>query len=188
MQKENFKFEKSGIIKGFILAVAISISVCAVPVAGFDSLPETQSLAADDKTNLTEIETSSEADEVGAADIINRSKKHVTRTGEVYIIIALDAEDAFGSLGTRSIHAVSNINQAWETLRREKIDFALLDFNLGAETSEQIAERLLEEKIPFVFASGYGELAINMKELANIHVIQKPYGKDDILNALKQFG
>ncbi len=103
------------------------------------------------------------------------------------MIIALDAEDAFSSLGTKNIHTVSNVNQALETIKREKIGFALLDFNLGAETSEPIAERLLEEKIPFVFASGYGELTNIKEELANIHVIQKPYGKDDILRALKQF-
>ena len=40
---------------------------------------------------------------------------------------------------------------------RSSPEFALLDVNLGAETSFEIAKRLAEAGVPFVFATGYGE-------------------------------
>jgi light-regulated signal transduction histidine kinase (bacteriophytochrome)/CheY-like chemotaxis protein len=101
------------------------------------------------------------------------------------MIISLDAEDHFRALGSQNVHMTSNVAQAFTILENEAIDFALLDFNLGVETSEPVAEKLLEMNIPFVFASGYGDLSEIKKELAGIDVLQKPYGKEDILKALK---
>jgi ActR/RegA family two-component response regulator len=37
-------------------------------------------------------------------------------------------------------------------------DFAVLDINLGAGTSLPVAQELSKRNIPFIFATGYGDL------------------------------
>ncbi len=102
------------------------------------------------------------------------------------LIIALDAEEHFKNLGAQNILMASNVSQALAEVENNTLDFALLDFNLGVETSELIADKLLEEGIPFIFASGYGDLSALKGELCEIPVLQKPYGKEDIFNAFKK--
>ena len=41
-------------------------------------------------------------------------------------------------------------------IEERTIDFAVLDFNLGDETSAVIAHALIARQVPFAFATGYG--------------------------------
>jgi len=59
------------------------------------------------------------------------------------IIIAMDAEDSLTELGANAVNVAANVADALAILKRESISVALLDVNLGAETSEPIAEALL---------------------------------------------
>jgi hypothetical protein len=60
----------------------------------------------------------------------------------------------------------------------------LLDLNLGGENSIAIGKRLAELKIPFLFATGYGERAPIPVELDFAPVTQKPYTRDTFERAL----
>ena len=61
---------------------------------------------------------------------------------------------------------------------------ALLDINLGDRNSYPIADRLAELRIPFLFATGYGEQANLPREHRGRPVVQKPYTIENIARAL----
>jgi light-regulated signal transduction histidine kinase (bacteriophytochrome)/CheY-like chemotaxis protein len=92
------------------------------------------------------------------------------------MIIALDGEDALHALGAEQVIAAASVSQAISAIELEKIDFALLDFNLGAETSVVVAETLIARGIRFAFATGYGEGLKDMERFTNVAILTKPYG------------
>jgi two-component SAPR family response regulator len=63
--------------------------------------------------------------------------------------------------------------QALEILSETEPDFAVLDVNLDGTTSVEVAERLKQLDLPFVYVSGYGERGI-LEEMAKAPLIQKP--------------
>lgn len=102
------------------------------------------------------------------------------------MIIALDAEEFLLELGASDVSVVSSVAEANTAMDQKTFDFALLDVNIGSETSEAIARRLTSEKIPFAFATGYGEAASLMKHFDNPVVIQKPYDLASLTAGLRK--
>ena len=100
------------------------------------------------------------------------------------LIIAMSAEVILLELGARHVETAASVNQALKSIEREKPDFALLDLNLGSENSIPVATRLTELKVPFMFATGYGERAPIPSELAEAPVVQKPYTREVVEAAL----
>ncbi|MEZ0495661.1 HWE histidine kinase domain-containing protein [Sphingomonas sp. IW22] len=91
------------------------------------------------------------------------------------LIIAMDAEDILTSLGARQVVTANSVNQALVELGRETVAVAVLDFNLGDETSLAVAEALRARGVPFIFATGYGEQLTLPDGLGDTPVLQKPY-------------
>ena len=100
------------------------------------------------------------------------------------LIIAMDAEAMLEQLGAKRIDIASNVRDALKTIEVSPPDYALLDINLGNENSVPVALKLLELKIPFAFATGYGERAPLPPELESVPVIQKPYMPEAIVAAM----
>ncbi len=96
------------------------------------------------------------------------------------LIIAMDAEDMLLRLGAGRVTPAATIRQALEAIERERPSFALLDINLGDQTSMPIAEKLQSLGIPFLFATGYGEQAALPVAFASVPVLQKPYGESAV--------
>jgi len=100
------------------------------------------------------------------------------------LIVALEAEDLLLKLGARTVRMASNLSTAAQVLIEEPLDFAVLDINLGAETTLSFAERVRDAKIPFIFASGYGQEI----RLADPHrtalVVSKPYDREALRAAI----
>ncbi len=91
------------------------------------------------------------------------------------LIIAMDAEDILISLGAERVMTANGVAQAMDEIDREPIAVAVLDFNLGTETSLPVALELMKRGIPFVFATGYGEQLVLPAELDDRGVLKKPY-------------
>ena len=91
------------------------------------------------------------------------------------LIIAMDAEDILISLGAERVVTANGVAQAMLELDREPVSVAVLDFNLGSETSLPVALELDRRGIPFVFATGYGEQLVLPPELEGRGVLKKPY-------------
>ena len=63
------------------------------------------------------------------------------------------------------------------------LDCVILDLNLHEETSYPIADALMERKIPFVFATGYGADAVDSRYRSNARC-EKPITTSALLAAL----
>jgi len=97
------------------------------------------------------------------------------------LIIALDAEDMLTQLGAE-VRTANTVRQALQALDEMTPSFALLDVNLGgAETSLPVARKLQELKVPFVFATGYGEGFNLPPDLKGVPIIRKPYYLETLL-------
>jgi len=104
------------------------------------------------------------------------------------MIIALDAEDILTELGASEVFVASSVSEAMGFIQENEISFAMLDVNLGAETSELVALKLRENQTPFIFATGYGE-RINLKEnFPTTIIVQKPYNADTVKDAISKIG
>nr|WP_246359719.1 HWE histidine kinase domain-containing protein [Stakelama sediminis] len=101
------------------------------------------------------------------------------------LIIAMDVEDILTRLGVDHVIVASSVPQALDAIETQSIDFGLLDINLGTETSLPIADALLDRKVPFVFASGYGEQFNAPAQHADVRILQKPYTAANIASILK---
>jgi len=104
------------------------------------------------------------------------------------MIIALDIEENLRRAGVASIDVASSVVGALSAIGARQPDLALVDFNLGSESSLPAIEELKRRGVPFVLATGYCELGDKMGELGAIGVIRKPYGRaeiDDVLSAFK---
>ena len=100
------------------------------------------------------------------------------------LIIAMDAEDILLKLGADSVATASSVPQALAELREETPIAAILDINLGSETSLPVADRLHALGIPFLFATGYGEQAQLPAIHVGVPVLQKPYTIEGVAKAL----
>ena len=103
------------------------------------------------------------------------------------MIIALDTEENLLELGVGEVIMTSSNDAALASIEGSLPDFALLDFNLGGETSEATARALERLGVPFAFATGYGDVA--KKTAGYVHsvgVLQKPYSKQDLVRIIAQ--
>jgi CheY-like chemotaxis protein len=100
------------------------------------------------------------------------------------LIVALEAEDLLRSLGAVSVTAVSSISGATSLFDANPFDFAVLDINLGFENSLSFADRLRRAKVPFVFASGYGDQSVSGESRISELIVSKPYDKESLSAAI----
>jgi light-regulated signal transduction histidine kinase (bacteriophytochrome) len=96
------------------------------------------------------------------------------------IIIALDTEENLKRLGVGEVQLENSVEGALAAIRDDPPDFAIIDFNLGGESSEPIAEALRHAGIRFVLATGYAEGAGQFERLGAQAVLRKPYGMAEI--------
>ncbi|MET0137956.1 MAG: HWE histidine kinase domain-containing protein [Sphingobium sp.] len=99
------------------------------------------------------------------------------------MIIAMDGEDALRDLGANVLTAAT-VGRALEAIALERIDLAVLDFNLGQETSVLVADRLADRGVPFLFATGYGDGLTLPDRHADIVLVKKPYSGATLAQAI----
>ena len=99
------------------------------------------------------------------------------------MIIAMDGEDALRDLGAEVVTAAS-VGRAREAIALGPLDLAVLDFNLGHETSLLVADLLAERGIPFLFATGYGDGLELPERFEGVTLVKKPYSGATLAQAL----
>ena len=103
------------------------------------------------------------------------------------MIIALDTEECLLMLGAGHVTVEGTVAGALSALANDPFDFALLDFNLGSESSDKVAEDLCARGIPFWLATGYSEMGDKLGELGARGLLLKPYGKEELARILHEF-
>lgn len=98
-------------------------------------------------------------------------------------MIAILLEDMLTELHCSIAGISANPAQALELIGSTEIDAAVLDVNLDGDDSFAVAAALVERRIPFIFATGYGASRLP-QELAGHPVVQKPYRLEELSRAL----
>jgi CheY-like chemotaxis protein len=105
---------------------------------------------------------------------------------EDQMLIAMDLEQMLDTIGISEIVTTNSTREALERLGTFNPDIAILDVNLGGETSEAIADELDRRKIPFLFATGYGEQSIIPARFSSKSIVRKPYDTGMVAAQLSQ--
>lgn len=89
--------------------------------------------------------------------------------------IALDLQDAMEDAGYVVLGPVATVKHGLSALETHTPDVAILDYNLGHETSAAIARRLTDMGVPYVFASGQIDRVIKDDVPEGAALIPKPF-------------
>lgn len=98
-------------------------------------------------------------------------------------IIGLALEDMLSAKGARVLLA-DRIDDAFEIVGSEPVEVAILDVNVHGVHSYGLADSLGRAGVPYIFATGYGDLS-HPPEFASVPTITKPYNLNDIERALR---
>ncbi|WP_293573566.1 response regulator [Phaeobacter sp.] len=102
------------------------------------------------------------------------------------LIIAMDVSAMLEDLGFFAVSRASSIKSALTQLQTDTFEYAVLDVNLGAEQSLEVAKVLAELGIPFVLTTGYGASPDVIDAYPPCPVIQKPISEEKLAEALTQ--
>jgi DNA-binding NtrC family response regulator len=103
---------------------------------------------------------------------------------EDQVMIAMDVELILYDNGAQAVETAASCELAIEKLASFRPDVAILDINLGTGTSLPVAEILLDRRIPFIFATGYGDSSMLPETMAAAVILQKPFEATALTRAL----
>jgi PAS domain S-box-containing protein len=98
------------------------------------------------------------------------------------VLLALELETGLSEAGAEVVGPAYELEEAMALLDRP-IDAAVLDANLNGRSVTPVAEVLFQRKIPFVFATGYGETG-GAPGGFDAPVIRKPYDVTQVAAAV----
>lgn len=99
-------------------------------------------------------------------------------------IIAFGLEDLLLDEGAK-VSLATALDEAEELLGSASFDFAILDVNVRGEKSYGVARKLLDQGVPVMFATGYGDNA-HADGFENVPTVTKPYSIHQIKDAVEQ--
>ncbi|SFV28963.1 Bacteriophytochrome (light-regulated signal transduction histidine kinase) [Devosia crocina] len=137
-------------------------------------------------SNRAQLATVTKVHQPAAATDFSSLKGKNVLIVEDQMLIALDLEQILTDSGMNAAATATSLREALVYLGRERPDCAVLDVNLGEESSAPIARHLIEAGIPFIFATGYGERGSISAEFEGVPVVRKPYDTASILTQLRQ--
>lgn len=96
--------------------------------------------------------------------------------------IAMDLQDTFEEAGYIVLGPVAAVDSGLKVIRDTKPDVAMLDYNLGRETSIPLAHKLDEIEIPYVFLSGQVDKVITSTLGTQRKVMTKPFNAEHLIS------
>lgn len=102
-------------------------------------------------------------------------------------LVAMMVEDMLGDMGFEIAGSFGAVRDALAFLGSDqpRPDGAVLDVNIGGEMVFPVAEALREQGVPFVFATGYGDLP--RKGFESVEVLAKPINVGALRQAVGKF-
>jgi two-component SAPR family response regulator len=98
-------------------------------------------------------------------------------------LIALDVCEWLKRSGASVIGPARSVTHALRLLASSQVDVAVIDVNLGEGPNFEVPEHLTRARVPFLFATGYDELAIPPR-FADVPRMEKPYGQVQLVAAV----
>lgn len=99
-------------------------------------------------------------------------------------MIAAMVEEMLADLGAVVVGPVGTIERGLSLAHEEQLDAALLDVNIRSTRVDPVAAVLVSRGIPIVFATGYGQSAVDRSTQAPI--LEKPYTQEKLASALNE--
>lgn len=98
--------------------------------------------------------------------------------------IALDIGQQLADAGFEVVGPAPSVAKALGLIAEQGCDVAVLDINLGGETSEPVARKLQESDKPFVVLSGYST-DNKLPWFGDAPVLTKPLRMEELVSALR---
>ena len=98
-------------------------------------------------------------------------------------IIAFTLEDILLTIGCTHVTVAMNLAEAGTIAKGQDFDAAILDVNIQGKESYPVADELARLEVPYIFATGYGDLA-HPDRHRNVPTLTKPYSVQDVADAL----
>ncbi len=116
------------------------------------------------------------------AELFDLSGSRVLVLEDSYYL-AWDVARALKAAGADVIGPCPNEDAALAAIARDPPTCGILDINLGAGPSFEIAHELARRNIPFLFVTGHGD-AVIPREFADAPHVQKPVDPQRVVEAL----
>lgn len=100
-------------------------------------------------------------------------------------LICLDLQSSLSDFGA-IVAAATNVAAALQILAASALDFAILDFELGMETSEPIARAARERRVPFLYLSGYSEKDQRFRDWPGVDILVKPISAAEVARRIRE--
>jgi len=100
------------------------------------------------------------------------------------VLLALELETGLSEAGAEVVGPAYELEEAMALLD-QPIDVAVLDANLNGRSVTPVAEVLHQRRIPFVFATGYGETG-GAPGGFDAPIIRKPYDVTQVASAVAE--
>ncbi len=98
-------------------------------------------------------------------------------------LVGMMAKKMLESRGATVLGPYARLADGIAAARAEPFDGALLDFNLGGELAEPLADYLIANGVPFAFLTGYQRDSID-RRYADVPLLQKPIDPDSLERVL----
>lgn len=99
-------------------------------------------------------------------------------------IIGFALEDMLTSIGCPTVLLATRLDEAQNIIEQKRVDAAILDVNIHGHRSYSVADMLASRRLPYIFASGYGDMEHPL-EHRSVPTLTKPYSTHDIEIALQ---
>jgi DNA-binding response OmpR family regulator len=99
-------------------------------------------------------------------------------------LIARDHEQILTAAGHIAVGPVATVAKAVALMEAEQVDIALLDFQLGSQTSAPLAQQLVQRGIPFIVVTGHSGADLSA-EFASGLIVAKPASPQQLLSAIE---
>lgn len=160
----------------------------------------TPQFAADGLVAAIELNTRHPEAAVATEPRIRRERRPVAAAGEVNLsgvrilvvedepLITLGYEAAFKRLGMSVVGPCDSCRQALALLdgAAPVPDVAMLDLNLGDQTSDEVAQWLMARDVPIFFTTGYGDDSGVSARYPNMLFLTKPASTEQLASAVRQ--
>ncbi len=102
-------------------------------------------------------------------------------------LIGLMLVDVLEELGAAVVGPAGTVAEALQLVEQGALTGALLDLSLRGEEVYPVADRLLQQGVPYMFITGYGQGQLVLRH-GHAPVLTKPFGAVQLASALSRAG
>ena len=119
------------------------------------------------------------------APVANGSGESRLLLVEDELVVGLFMQDLLKAIGYRPTDPIGRLSEAIHAATHERFEGAILDMNLNGEIVYPLAELLTEQRVPFLFVTGYAPTSLDPR-FTLVPVLQKPVVQDELAGALSR--